>query len=142
MSMPTMVAQFMTRTPCTIGVDQPLSLAHRVMRENNLRHLPVLDQGRLVGLVSERDLANIEASRRLDADKAAVEKAMTADPYCVAPNTSLVEVARQMATHRYGAAIVVDGVDVVGIFTSVDALFALAHVLDRSVRPRPHQAAL
>jgi acetoin utilization protein AcuB len=131
----------MTRALCTIGVDQPLSLAHRVMRENNLRHLPVLDQGKLVGLVSERDLALIEASRRLDVDEVAVEKAMTANPYCVAPDASLVEVARQMATRRYGAAIVVDGVDVVGIFTSVDALLALAHVLDRSLRSRTHQVA-
>ncbi len=136
------VAQFMTRSPYTIGVDQSLSLAHRMMRANQLRHLPVLAEGQLVGLVSERDLALIEASRRLDADKATVDKAMMVDPYCVSPDASLVEVARQMATQRHGSAVVVENGNVVGIFTTVDALLALAHVLDSGVRQRARQAAL
>jgi acetoin utilization protein AcuB len=135
------VAQFMTRSPYTIGADQPLSLAHRMMRTNNLRHLPVLAEGQLVGLVSERDLAVIEASRRLDADKATVDKAMTAEPYAVAPGAALVDVVREMAAQRHGSAVVVDGGNVVGIFTTVDALLALAHVLDGGVRQRARHAA-
>ena len=46
----------MTETPHSIGKDQPLAVAHRLMKEHDLRHLPVLEQGKLVGLVSERDV--------------------------------------------------------------------------------------
>jgi acetoin utilization protein AcuB len=50
------VERFMTRSPLTIGQDQPLAAAHRMMREHRVRHLPVLDGGMLVGVVSQRDL--------------------------------------------------------------------------------------
>ncbi len=136
------VAQFMTRSPWTIGVDQPLSLAHRMMRTNHVRHLPVLAGGKLVGMVTERDLAIIEASRRLDLDKATVEKAMCTEVHCVSSDASLVDVARRMAGDRYGSAVVIDGSAVIGIFTTVDALLALAHLLDASERPRHRHAAL
>jgi acetoin utilization protein AcuB len=135
------VALFMTRHPHTIGVDQPLGLAHRMLRQNGLRHLPVLDDGRLVGVLSERDLALLEASRRLDLDKATVDKAMVAPAYCVAPDASLVDVVREMATRRIGSAIVVEEGRVVGIFTTVDALSALAHLLaPPAERSRPRSA--
>ena len=136
------VALFMTRHPHTIGADQPLDLAHRMLRQHRVRHLPVLHDGQLVGVLSERDLALYEASRRPDLDHATVEQAMVAPAYAVAPEASLVEVAREMATRRLGSAIVVDaGGAVVGIFTSVDALSALAHVLAAaSERPRARAA--
>jgi acetoin utilization protein AcuB len=136
------VSQFMTRAPYTVGVDQSLSVAHRIMRTHDLRHLPVLAGGKLVGLVSERDLALAEASRRLDLDKATVDKAMAADPYCVAHDASLVAVAKHMAGCRHGSAIVMDGDVVVGIFTTVDALLALAYVVGESERPRTRHAAV
>ena len=56
MSAKVTVAQFMTRHPHTIGSDQPISLAHRMMRANDLRHLPVLAKDKVVGVVSIRDL--------------------------------------------------------------------------------------
>jgi acetoin utilization protein AcuB len=141
MSIKHTVGQFMTRHPHTIGVDQSLALAHRMMRQNGLRHLPVLEGGRLVGLLSERDLALVEASRRLDIDKATVDKAMSVEPYCVAADASLIEVAREMASQRHGSAIVLEDGNVVGIFTTVDALMALAHVLAAPVeRPRARAA--
>lgn len=132
------VSQFMTRAPHTVGIDQSLSVAHRIMRDHDLRHLPVLANGKLVGLISERDLALVEALRRLDIDKATVDKAMTHDPYCVSPDAPLVEVARCMAACRHGSAIVLEGDVVVGIFTTVDALLALAFVVDTErTRQRP-----
>ncbi len=135
------VGQFMTRAPYTVGVDQSLSVAHRIMRDHDLRDLPVLASDKLVGLVSERDLTLVEALRRLDIDKATVDTAMQADPYRVAPGTPLVEVARCMAACRHGLAVVLDGDAVVGIFTTVDALLALAFVID-SDRTRARQAML
>jgi acetoin utilization protein AcuB len=136
------VSQFMTRAPHTVGIDQSLSVAHRIMRDHDLRHLPVLAKGKLVGLVSERDLAIAEALRRLDIDKATVDKAMRSDPYCVSPDTPLVEVARSMAACRHGSAVILDGDVVVGIFTTVDALLALAYVVDQDRTARSRQAVL
>jgi acetoin utilization protein AcuB len=136
------VSQFMTRAPYTVGVDQSLSVAHRIMRAHDLRHLPVLAEGKLVGLVSERDLAIVEALRRLDLDKATVEKAMVCDPYSVGPQAPLIEVARAMAACRHGSAVVVEDGAVIGIFTTVDALLALGHVLGEIEPTRSRHAAL
>jgi CBS domain-containing protein len=54
---------------------------------------------------------------------------MTADVYVTSPNASLAEVAATMAEHKYGCAVIVDGKDVAGVFTTVDALHALSTVL-------------
>jgi acetoin utilization protein AcuB len=135
------VSQFMTRAPHTVGIDQTLSVAHRIMRDHDLRHLPVLASGKLVGLVTERDLALVEALRRLDIDQTTVEKAMTRDPYTVTPDTPVVEVARRMAACRHGSVVVLDGDVVAGIFTTVDALLALAFVIEGE-RARPRAALL
>ena len=67
-----------------------------------------------------------------DTDLRNVETAMTADPYIVTPDTDLAEVAREMAARRCGSAIVVDRSSVVGVFTTVDALLALARFTARA----------
>ena len=84
-----------------------------------------------MGLVSQRDLYLVETLRDVDPATATVEEAMTQEAYAVAPNEPLARVARTMAEKRYGCAVVMEEGDVVGIFTAVDALAALANVLDR-----------
>jgi acetoin utilization protein AcuB len=123
------VSKYMTTTPHTIGVDQTLATAHRLMREHRIRHLPVLQGGRLVGMVTERDLALIETLKDVDPTKVTVEDAMTPAPYTVSPNAPLDEVVSTMAEHRYGSAVVVDNNHVVGVFTTIDAMVAFAELL-------------
>ncbi len=123
------ISKYMTTTPHTIGVDQTLATAHRLMREHHFRHLPVLQGGRLVGMVTERDLALIETLKDVDPTKVTVEDAMTPAPYTVAPTAVLDEVVATMAEHRYGSAVVVDNNHVVGVFTTVDAMVAFADLL-------------
>jgi acetoin utilization protein AcuB len=123
------VYKYMTPSPHSIGRDQPLARAHELMRKHRIRHLPVLDGGVFVGLVSQRDLHFIETLRDVDPEAVLVEEAMSPDPYFVAPDTPLREAALQMAEHKYGAAVVVEGTTVVGVFTAVDALRALVDVL-------------
>jgi acetoin utilization protein AcuB len=123
------IARYMSTTPHTIGQEQTLAVAHKLMRENRVRHLPVLEGGRLVGMISDRDLALIETLRDVDATKVTVEEAMTQAPYTVSPDASLDEVVATMAEHRYGSAIVMDNGKVVGVFTTVDALMALSELL-------------
>jgi acetoin utilization protein AcuB len=122
------VADFMTRDPLTISPTQPLATAHRIMRDNALRHLPVLEHGKVVGIVTQGDLHLVETLHDIDPGAVLVEEAMTAEPYIVSPGTSLSTVARRMAEHRYGCAIIAERDRLVGIFTCVDALRALAEL--------------
>lgn len=122
------VERFMTANPVAIASDRTLAEAHRLMREKQIRHLPVVDEGRLVGVVSQRDLYLLETLQGIDPDAERVEEAMTAEPFTVTPDASLDEVASTMAEHKYGSAVVLDGGAVVGLFTTVDALRALAAV--------------
>lgn len=123
------IARYMSTTPHTIGREQTLSTAHKIMREHRVRHLPVLEGGKLVGVISDRDLALIETLRDVDPAKVTVEDAMTQAPYTVSPDTGLDEVVSTMAEHRYGSAIILDNGNVVGVFTTVDALTALEDLL-------------
>jgi len=132
------VQRYMTVNPVVISSGRTLAEAHALMREHGIRHLPVVDDGRLVGILSQRDLYFLETLRGVDVASELVEEAMTADPYVVSPEEALEEVARTMADHKYGSAVVVDGSAVLGLFTTVDALKALAAVLRRG---RPILAA-
>ena len=96
-----------------------------------MRHLPVLDGGRIVGIVSERDLQLLETLRGVRPADVRVEAAMTPDPYTVSPQASLSVVANEMARHKYGAAVVAERGRVLGIFTAVDALNTVVELLSR-----------
>ncbi|MBX3197873.1 MAG: CBS domain-containing protein [Labilithrix sp.] len=119
----------MTPAPHTIGSDQKLALAHKVMREHRLRHLPVLRAGKLVGVLSERDLFFLETIAGVDIDIDAVSDAMSSDVYTAHPDDALRDVARTMAARRYGCAVVMDNGQLLGIFTATDALRHLAEAL-------------
>jgi acetoin utilization protein AcuB len=123
------VDDFMTRSVHTIGTQSPLIDAHRIMNDHAIRHLPVLEGGRLVGVVSMRDLHLIETLKGVDPKEVAVEEAMAQEAYTVPPGTPLLEVARTMAMHKYGSAVVATDGRVEGIFTTIDALKALETLL-------------
>jgi acetoin utilization protein AcuB len=124
------IKKYMTTDIQTIGDEQPMSIAHHMMREQHIRHLPVLHQGKLVGMVTDRDLRLVETLQDVDPDKVAVSEAMTPEPYVVSPDAPLDEVVATMATKKYGSAVVTDHGHVVGIFTTVDACSAFAELLE------------
>ena len=119
------IEQYMTKDPICIERHEQLVSAHRLMRKHGIRHLPVLNGERLVGLVSERDLHLLETLRSVNPSTEPVSEAMTEHPYTVAPGASLLTVAREMRANKYGSAVVVEGGRVVGVFTTMDALSAL-----------------
>lgn len=123
------IKKYMTTDVQTIGDEQPMAVAHQMMREQRIRHLPVLHQGKLVGIVSDRDLRLIETLQDVDPKKVNVGEAMTMDTYVVTPDADLDEVVSTMAAKKYGSAIVTDHGHVVGIFTTVDACSAFADLL-------------
>jgi acetoin utilization protein AcuB len=126
---PPLVRTFMTPSPHTIGRQQPLAVARQLMHRHHIRHLPVLDGGRLVGVLSERDLGVVEGLPGVDASPITVEDAMSGGTYVVAPDAPLATVAEEMAEMKLGSAVVMEAGHVTGVFTSVDALAALASLL-------------
>jgi acetoin utilization protein AcuB len=124
------IHKYMTTTPHSIGEDQTLAHAHEVMRKHNIRHLPVLTGGTLVGLVTERDLGLVESLKDVDPRVIRVGDAMSTSVYAISPEASLDEVLREMAAHKYGCAVVMSNHKVVGIFTTVDVCNAFANLLD------------
>lgn len=127
-AMPT-IQKYMTVMPHTIGVDATLEKAHNMMREFRIRHLPVLDGGELVGIISDRDLKMVESFKDVDPRTMTVSEAMTSDPFKTNPHASLADVCDEMQHHKFGSALVVDNNKLVGIFTWVDALKACSDVL-------------
>lgn len=123
------IRDFMTPAPVTIGRQQTMAEAARRMQAHRVRHLPVLDGGRVVGIVSERDLALVEGAPDVDPAVVLVEEAMTGDPRIVAPEAPILAVVELLAEHKYGATIVVDDHRPIGIFTTIDALLAFARLL-------------
>jgi acetoin utilization protein AcuB len=127
------LSRYMSRQPWTIRKTARMSQAHHLMREHHIRHLPVLEAGKLVGLVSERDLHLIETLPDSDPDEVTVEEAMIPEVFAVNEDEPVDAVVEKMADHKWGSAVVLNrhgGVE--GIFTTVDALQAFAEVLRRA----------
>ena len=131
--MPITVESFMTRNPRCIEASTPVGEAYRLMRQLDVRHLPVLLDERIAGLLSQRELLRLEAQASIDRSQAPVSDAMTLDPYVVEPGAHVAQVAAEMSARKLGSAIVADKNRVVGIFTTSDALQAFASLLRRSV---------
>ncbi|AKU97521.1 CBS domain protein AcuB [Labilithrix luteola] len=123
------VQKYMTTSPLSIGVEQTLAKAHSMMREHAIRHLPVLHGGRLVGILTDRDLHLVETLKDVDPTKTVVEDAMSAVVHSVGPDAPLDEVVSTMAEHKYGSVVVMQNGKVVGILTTVDVCRALAELL-------------
>ncbi len=124
-----LVRDVMTACPHTIGVRLTLADAARVMKKYKVRHLPVLEGGALVGVISDRDVQMIASVSELDPTCILVEDAMTQAPWTVDPATPASEVARTMAEKKLGSAVVLDHDKVVGVFTTTDGMRCLADLL-------------
>lgn len=120
------IGDVMTPQPLTIGREQKLVTAHQMMAENGIHHLPVLDHGALVGIVSQRDLYFVETLAGVDKLTDKVEDAMTVDARTFAPDAALADVAHTMFEEKLGCAVIVERDRVVGIFTATDALRLLS----------------
>lgn len=138
----TRVADFMTADPHSIELGYNLAVAEQRMKQLQVRQLPVLHEGSLRGTISERDVALVRALE-LDPQEIGIDEALAFEPYTVSADAPLARVARAMAAHRYGCAVVVQEGRVKGIFTATDALRALAELTERyepdQERLAPHE---
>ncbi len=118
------VRDLMTRPPITIRDTDDVALALQHMAWGEVRHLPVLREGRLVGVVSERDLL---ANRFGNPSLAEV---MSAPAQVAAPEDDVTEAARRMVEQRLGCLPVVDKSGLVGILTVTDLVAAEAKLIE------------
>jgi acetoin utilization protein AcuB len=130
MNQRTRVADFMTADPHSIELRHNLATAEQRMKALRVRQLPVLHAGSLRGTISDRDVALVRALE-LDPRDVGIDEVLAFEPYTVPPDAPLGRVARAMAAHRYGCAMVVDRGRLSGIFTATDALRALAELVER-----------
>jgi len=132
------IASFMTRVVHTVPMETSLPHARSLMEKHRVRHLPVVDGEKLVGVLSERDLGRLEGFPMVNLNLVSVPDAMSEVPYVVAPTTPLLEVLQNMHEHRYGSVVVVENDHIVGIFTTIDALSLLIESLTVTAPPNGH----
>ncbi len=113
----------------TIGPETSLAAAYRTMKKQGIRHLPVVSEGALVGIVTDRDLRFL--TRHLETTLSAddpVAGVMTAHPLTAGPLDPVEEAARLMREHKIGCLPVLDGARLVGMVTVTDLLDALVRL--------------
>jgi CBS domain-containing protein/GNAT superfamily N-acetyltransferase len=117
----------MTPEPITIGPDQPVVDAYHRMQEHQIRRLPVVEDGRLIGIITISDirglapmgvLSILEHNRLIGSTP--VRRAMTPDPITISPEQNLGEAARLLMVHKFGGLPVVADGALVGVISEAD----------------------
>mgnify|MGYP001446280829 CR=1 FL=1 len=125
------VRDFMAKHPQVLGRNDTLDLAEDIMTMGRIRHLPVLNEGELVGIVSQRDMFRSAAVTALgfavDTQKALVKtirikEIMTEKVVTISPDATVKEAARIMIDKKIGCLPVVEGMKLIGIITETDIL--------------------
>jgi acetoin utilization protein AcuB len=114
----------MTPQPWTVQLDDSVAVARRMIAEREIHHLPVLDGGAVVGIVTERELARA-------ADRLGTVADVVAPVRRVDIEASLEDVLDDMVTHHSDAVVVTRDAGVEGIFTASDAMRVLRDLLRR-----------
>ena len=124
-----LVRDWMSSDPVTIDPQTTLPEANRLMKECGIRRLPVVDNGRLVGIVTLGDIREASPSNATSLSiyelnyliaRLTVGHIMTREPITIAPDSSIEAAARLMLEHKVSSLPVVDGNKVVCIITESD----------------------
>lgn len=132
------VKDWMSKSPILINPDAKLPDAHDLMKKNSVRRLPVLKDGKLLGIVTRGDvreagpsdantLSIFELNYKLA--KLPISDIMTRDPITVTQNTKLSEAANLMLNHKIGGLPVMEGDQLVGIITESDIFRAFVKLI-------------
>ncbi len=133
-----LVKDWMSKNPITITDETSMMKAIHLMKQNRFRRLPVLQEGRLVGIVSDRDLKEASPSKATTLDvhelyyllsELQVKDIMTRDPITAAPDDTVEHAAQIMLENTIsGLPVVDDQGEVVGILTQSDVFRAFMHI--------------
>jgi CBS domain-containing protein len=127
------VAAVMTVDPIVVEADYPIVVAERAMSDYGIRHLPVVEKGRFVGLVSQRDLIGAADHDLLVRDVMVDQCAVTR------PDARACEAARALLTLKVGCLPVLADGKLIGIVTDTDFVrvaYAMLSAVSSSVRER------
>jgi acetoin utilization protein AcuB len=115
----------MTSKPRTVSPSDTLELAHQKMEAGRFRQVPVVEEGRLVGILTDRDtrqhLGQLAHTR--------VDAVMSAHPFSVPPSAAVEKAAHVLITNKIGSLPVVEDGKLIGIITATDMLRVLEAVL-------------
>jgi len=126
------VSQYMTRSPITIDPQTEFHRAFDLMRAHHIHHLPVVDGGRVIGLIAERDL--LLAAANYGSAEVPVADIMRGLPICIAEGAELKQAARLLVIKHIGSLPVLNPAKaLVGIITETDIFKITAGML----RARP-----
>ena len=123
----------MTVAPYTIGPNDSLQAAIDIIRNHEIRELPVVQDGILIGIITDRDLRQMAPSYPFCRDEKEIRhytenlkvfSAMTANPLTVSPDAPLVKAAKLLNTYRVTSLPVIDGERLAGIISVTDVLKA------------------
>jgi CBS domain-containing protein len=125
------IAEWMSSPPIVIPTTTTLAAAQHVMEQRHVRRLPVMQDGRLMGIVTWGDLraAWPSAATTLSVyvwrgllEQATVDECMSRDPVAVAPNATVLEATQIMLAHKFGGLPVVTDGELVGVITESDLM--------------------
>jgi len=125
------VRDIMTSDPIILGRNDTLDLAEDIMNLRRIRHMPVVDEGSIVGIVSQRDLFRSALVTALGFGRKTqtaviktikIKEIMTEHVITISPDVSVKEAARVMIDKKIGCLPVVDGENLVGLLTETDIL--------------------
>jgi acetoin utilization protein AcuB len=137
------VRDYMTRNPVTVGPDATFPEAMNLLRKNKIRRLPVVEQGKLVGIVVEKDLLSNQPSPATTLsihemysllERLPVRQMMTRPAVTVSGDCPLEEAARIMVDRKIGCLPVMDGDRLTGIITETDIFKTLVEILGGEAR--------
>lgn len=114
----------MTTNPVTAGPEDKLAAVQRRMKEGMFRSMPVIKEGRLVGIITDRDVR----AKAQNLEDTPAESAMTREVLTVIPRQSVWDAARLLAERKIGGMPVLDEGVLVGIITTTDLLRAFAEM--------------
>ena len=132
------VSDYMTKEPFTVGEDASMKEAVDLLRQHHIRHLPVVQGSKLIGIVTDRDIRKASPSLLSGVGMGRYEevlantpiaRVMTREPFTLTPETELRQAVQLLVDKKVGAVPVVTGEELVGIFTEIDALKVLLGVL-------------
>ena len=132
------VEKRMKSDPITVSPDDSFRHAMTLIRQRGIRHLPVVEDGRLVGIVTDRDLRQSSPSPATSLEihelhflleRVRIREIMTTKVHTVTPDTPIEEAARLMLRYKIGGLPVLQGDTLVGILTETDILKAFVDLM-------------
>ena len=135
-----LVEDYMKRDPITVKKDDSFRYALKLIRKEGIKHLPVLEGRKVVGVVTDRDLRQAAPSPATSLEihelnylleRLRIEAIMTKKVITVAPDSTLQDAAKLLIAHKIGCLPVVKQEELVGIITERDMLRAYVEQLER-----------